>query len=175
MCTSAFSREPLRMTVLEDLSHPLVVGIADAIPAADRARPRVTVLDIDYPSVAAFHIAQDLVDRRLTRALVVHTEAPHDRVLLAALVAGASAVVAKDEDDVRLEEAVECAQRGRHVRPRVSVDGLVEAAGMVAPNDRAILGMLVHATPADEIGQVLGVHERELASRRRRMLNALLD
>lgn len=163
------------MSVAQDISDPLLVGVADAIPRTELLRPRVTVLDVDYPSLAAFHIAQDLVDRKLTRALVIHTEAPHDRVVLAGLVAGASAVVAKHDDASVLPEAVRRAARGRHVRPRVSVDGLVEAAGMVDPADRPILGMLVHATPATDIGEVLGVHERELAARRRRMLNALLD
>jgi hypothetical protein len=34
--------------------------------------------------------------------------------------------------------------------------------------------MLVHGTSPAEIGQVLGVHERELAGRRKRMLRVLL-
>jgi hypothetical protein len=34
--------------------------------------------------------------------------------------------------------------------------------------------MLVHGTSPAGIGEVLGIHERELAGRRRRMLKALL-
>jgi len=60
------------------------------------------------------------------------------------------------------------------VRPRITIDALVEAAGLVDPDDIPILSMLVHGTSPAEIGEVLGVQERELAGRRRRMLNALL-
>ena len=50
----------------------------------------------------------------------------------------------------------------------------LEAAGMGDPDDIPILSMLVHGTSPAGIGEAIGVHERELAGRRKRMLRALL-
>jgi DNA-binding NarL/FixJ family response regulator len=82
--------------------------------------------------------------------------------------------VSKDGFENELTDAVRSAARRGSVRPRVTIDGLVEAAGRLDPDDVPILGMLVHGTSPADIGEVLGVHERELAGRRRRMLHALL-
>jgi DNA-binding NarL/FixJ family response regulator len=136
-------------------------------------RPLVTVLDLDEPCPGDFHLAQELLDRKLTGAVVIHTAVTGDKVALAGLIAGASAVVAKDRMASELAEAVRAA-RTDGVRPRISVDALVEAARTVHPDDIPILGMLAHATSPADIGEVLGVHERELAGRRKRMLRALL-
>lgn len=153
----------------------MVVGIAEAISVTERLRPPVTVLEMDIPANAGFHLTQDLIDRKLTRAVVIYTAFADDKVALASLVAGASAVVVKDGLRDQLTEAIAAAARGGSVRPKVTIDGLVEAAGLVDPDDIPILGMLVHGTTQAEIGDVLGVHERELAGRRRRMLKALLS
>ena len=116
---------------------------------------RVVVID-DEPDLAVRRTLE-VLERNPTRSVVIHTTDVDDRIALAGLVAGASAVVDSE---------------GRH--GRISIDGLVEAAGRVHPDDVPILGMLVHGTSPAEIGDVLGVHERELAGRRRRMLKALL-
>jgi DNA-binding NarL/FixJ family response regulator len=157
-----------------DPGEPVVVGVSDAISVTERLRPAVTVLEMDLPVSSGFHLTQELLDRRLTRAVVIHTAFADDGVALASLVAGASAVVSKGGPDYELTEAVRAAARGGGVRPRVTIDGLVEAAGTVDPDDIPILSMLVHGTSPAGIGEALGVHERELAGRRKRMLHALL-
>lgn len=157
-----------------DPGEAVVVGVADAISVTERLRPAVTVLEMDLPDLSGFYLTQELLDRKLTRAVVIHTAFADDGVALASLVAGASAVVAKGEPGNELADVVHAATRGGGVRPRVTIDGLVEAAGMVDPDDIPILSMLVHGTSPAGIGEALGVHERELAGRRRRMLNALL-
>jgi DNA-binding NarL/FixJ family response regulator len=152
----------------------VVVGITDAISVTERLRPAVTVLEMDLPDKSGFHVTQELLNRKLTRAVVIHTAFADDRTALAGLIAGASAVVVKGGLGNELTETVHAAVRGGGVRPRVTIDGLVEAAGMVDPDDIPILSMLVHGTSPAEIGEALGVHERELAGRRKRMLRALL-
>jgi len=132
----------------------------------------VVVID-DVPD-SAIRRTLEVLERAPTRSVVIHTPEVDDVVALAGLVAGASAVVPKNGADDELAFAVKAASRGGSVRPRISIDGLVEAAGRVHPDDVPILGMLVHGTSPAEIGDVLGVHERELAGRRRRMLKALL-
>jgi DNA-binding NarL/FixJ family response regulator len=157
-----------------DPGGSVVVGIADAISVTERLRPPVTVLEMDPPDPSGFLLTQELLDRKLTRAVVIHTAFANDGVALASLVAGASALVAKGGPGNELTDAVRAAALGGGVRPRVTIDGLVEAAGMVDPDDIPILSMLVHGTSPAGIGEAIGVHERELAGRRKRMLRALL-
>jgi two-component system response regulator DevR len=152
----------------------VAVGCGEGVPLAEKLRPDVAIVDMHLSDGNGIRLTQELIDRRLARSVVIYTAFPDDRVALASLVAGASAVVSKGRLGGELVNVVRSAARGGSVRPRVTIDGLVEAAGRVDPDDIPILGMLVHGTSPAEIGQVLGVHERELAGRRKRMLRALL-
>jgi DNA-binding NarL/FixJ family response regulator len=134
---------------------------------------RVVVVD-DEPPVRAVRRALDVLERSPNCAVVIHTAFGDDRIALAGLVAGAAAVVPKSGLGNELTNAVRAAARRGSVRPRITIDALVEAAGMVDSDDIPILSMLVHGTSPAGIGEAIGVHERELAGRRRRMLNALL-
>jgi DNA-binding NarL/FixJ family response regulator len=152
----------------------VVVESGEGISLAEKLRPDVAIVDVHLADGNGIRLTQELIDRRLARSVVIYTAFADDLVALAALVAGASAVVSKSELGNELLDAVRAAARGGSARPRVTIDGLVEAARKVHPDDIPILGMLVHGTSPAEIGEVLGVHERELAGRRRRMLGALL-
>lgn len=166
--------DPRAMGTAVDPGEAVVVGLTDAISVTERLRPDVTVLEMDLPDPSGFHLTHELLDRKLTRSVVIHTAFVDDTVALAALIAGASAVVPKGAPGNGLADAVHAAVRGGGVRPRTTIDGLVEAAGLVDPDDIPILSMLVHGTSPAGIGEAIGVHERELAGRRKRMLNALL-
>jgi DNA-binding NarL/FixJ family response regulator len=181
-----------RIVVVED--HPLVsagverlleaepdlevagvaLGCAEATPLAELLRPDTTIVDMHLPDGDGIRLTQELLERKLTRSVVVYTAFVDDLVSLSALIGGAAAVVSKGGLGDELVDAVRAAARGGSVRPKLTIDGLVEAAGRLHPDDIPILGMLVHGTSPADIGEVLGVHERELAGRRRRMLGALL-
>jgi DNA-binding NarL/FixJ family response regulator len=152
----------------------VAVGCGEGVPLAEKLRPDVAIVDMHLEDGNGIRLTQELIDRRLARSVVVYTAFADDLVALSALVAGASAVVGKGRLGAELADAVRTAARGGTARPRITIDGLVEAAGRVDPDDIPILGMLVHGTSPAEIGEVLGVHERELAGRRKRMLRALL-
>ena len=152
----------------------VAVGCGEGIPLAEKLRPDVAIVDMHLSDGNGIRLTQEMIDRRLARSVVIYTAFADDVVALSALVAGASGVVSKDRSGNELVEAVRAAGRGGSVRPRITIDGLVEAAGRVDPDDIPILGMLVHGTSPAEVGEVLGVLERELAGRRKRMLRALL-
>jgi DNA-binding NarL/FixJ family response regulator len=164
--------------LLDDAADLEVVGVAvgsgEGVSLAEKLRPDVAIVDMHLVDGDGIRLTQELIDRRLARSVVVYTAFADDLVALAALIAGASSVLSKGKPVNELLEAVRAAARGGSTRPRITIDGLVEAAGKVDPDDVPILGMLVHGTSPAEIGEVLGVHERELAGRRRRMLSALL-
>jgi DNA-binding NarL/FixJ family response regulator len=152
----------------------VAVGCGEGIPLTEKLRPDVAIVDMHLADGNGIRLTQELIDRKLARSVVIYTAFADDLVALAALVAGASAVVSKGKLGNELVAAVRAAARGGTVRPRVTIDGLVEAAGRVDPDDIPVLGMLVHGTSPAEIGEVLGIHERELAGRRKRMLRVLL-
>jgi DNA-binding NarL/FixJ family response regulator len=152
----------------------VAVGCGEGIPLAEKLRPDVAIVDMHLKDGNGIRLTQEMIDRKLARSVVIYTAFADDLVALAALVAGASAAVSKGRSGNELVDAVRAAARGGSVRPRITIDGLVEAAGRVDPDDIPILGLLVHGTSPVEIGEVLGVHERELAGRRKRMLRALL-
>jgi two-component system response regulator DevR len=152
----------------------VAVGCGEGVPLAEKLRPDVAIVDIHLGDGNGIRLAQELLDRRLARSVVIYTAFADDLVAVAALVAGASAIVSKEQLGTELLHAVRAVARGGSMRPKITIDGLVEAAGRVDPDDIPILGMLVHGTSPAEIGEVLGVHERELAGRRKRMLRVLL-
>jgi two-component system, NarL family, response regulator DevR len=152
----------------------VAVGCGEGVPLAEKLRPDVAIVDIHLGDGNGIRLAQELIDRRLARSVVIYTAFADDLVAVAALVAGASAIVSKERLGTELLHAVRAVARGGRMRPKITIDGLVEAAGRVDPDDIPILGMLVHGTSPAEIGEVLGVHERELAGRRKRMLRVLL-
>jgi len=104
----------------------------------------------------------------------MRTAVHDDLVAVAAVVAGPSGEVPSGDVDRVLAEAVRAAARMGRARPRITIDGLVESAGKLHPDDVPILGMLVHGTSPADVIDVLKIDERELAGRRRRMLKALL-
>jgi DNA-binding NarL/FixJ family response regulator len=152
----------------------VAIGCAEATPLTESLRPDTTIVDMHLPDGNGIRLTQELLERKLTRSVVVYTAFVDDLVSLAGLVSGAAAIVSKGGLGDELVDAVRTAARGGSVRPKVAAGGLVEAAGRLNPDDIPILGMLVHGTSPADIGEVLGVHERELAGRRRRMLHALL-
>jgi two-component system, NarL family, response regulator DevR len=192
LCVVGTAVETFQLVVVED--HPAVtagverllrsepdlevagvaVGCGEGISLTEKLRPDVAIVDMHLPDGNGIRLAQELIDRRLARSVVIYTAFADDVVGLAAVIAGASAVVSKGRLGNELVETVRAVARGGSVRPRITIDGLVEAAGRVDPDDIPILGMLVHGTSPAEVGEVLGVHERELAGRRKRMLQALL-
>ena len=117
-----------------------------------------------------------MVDRAVRRdsSGVSRTAVHDDLVAVAAVVAGPNGEVPAGGVDGVLAEAVRIAARRGLAQREITIDGLVEAAGKVHPDDVPILGMLVHGTSPADVIEVLKIDQRELAGRRRRMLKALL-
>src|SRR4051794_33746904 len=76
---------------------------------------RVVVID-DEPPVRAIRRTLETIERSPNCAVVIQTAFADDRLALAGLVAGASAVVAKSDLGNELTDAVQAASRGGSVR-----------------------------------------------------------
>jgi DNA-binding NarL/FixJ family response regulator len=164
--------------LLSDEADFEIVGVATAAGAARRLAaalsPTAAVVDMHLPGASGLVLVHDLVHQGLTRSAVVYTAFLDDLVALGALIAGANAAVSKGVLGADLVDAVRAAARGHVEIPRVSAAARIEAATRLDADDLPILGMLMHAVPADEIADVLQMTGEQLAARRRAMVTQLL-
>src|SRR3954447_2177139 len=90
----------------------VALGCAEATPLAEVLRPDATIVDMHLPDGNGIRLTQELLDRKLTGSVVVYTAFIDDLVSLAALIAGASAVVSKGGLADELVDAVRTAAAG---------------------------------------------------------------
>ena len=93
---------PLRETLTELLRAELDVHVVaacetgdEALDAAERFRPDVVIIDPMLPDGDGAEVVRRLVAALPESRVVILTALPHDRVVLAAVDAGAHAVLAK--------------------------------------------------------------------------------
>ena len=142
--------------------------LAEERPPAD-----VVIVDRHLPDEDGLSLCLWLRTRSPAPAVVVYSAAADEALALPAVVAGASALVAKLADPSELCAAVRVAAAGERILPAVSpAVGAVQAARLPSA-DLPILGMLRHGVAADEIATTLGLDDTTLMTRRWAMLEAL--
>jgi DNA-binding NarL/FixJ family response regulator len=105
--------------------------------------------------------------------VILYSAFADERLAVRGMVAGADAVVAKDEDPDVLCRIVFEVARGHRPILDIGPDGLRDGSARLHPEDLPVMGMLVHGTPLDEIAATLGVTYSWLTARRWAMLAAL--
>ena len=94
-------------------------------------------------------------------------------MVVAAALAGASAVVNKESPTARLVEVIRSVAEEPRATPKVTLDMQREAAAKLDPADLPILSMRLVGEPPAEIGRVLGLSSAAVAVRLARMLDRL--
>lgn len=97
----------------------------DAISAARRERPDVSIIDLDMPGDGLRAVAEIFAERPEAPVLVLTVSADTDD-FLDALRAGASGYLLKDMDPAQLSKAVRAALEGEATLPRHLATRLVE-------------------------------------------------
>jgi DNA-binding NarL/FixJ family response regulator len=145
----------------------------EAMTLVEERRPRLVVLDVHLPGEDGLSLCLRLKSADDPPAVVLYSAFADERLWIRGIVAGADAVVDKNEDpDVLCRIAFEVA-RGRRPILDVSADGLRDGAARLHPEDLPVIGMLVHGTTPEEIATTLGVSASWLTARRWAMLAAL--
>jgi DNA-binding NarL/FixJ family response regulator len=145
----------------------------EAIALAHGSRPRVVILDVHLPGEDGLSLCLRLKSAADPPAVVLYSAFADERLAVRGMVAGADAIVDKNEDpDVLCRIAFEVARGSRPIL-HVSPEGLRDASARLHPDDLPVIGMLVHGTPPDEIATTLGVTYSWLTARRWAMLAAL--
>lgn len=145
----------------------------EAIALVQEGRPRAVILDVHLPGEDGLSLCLRLKSALDPPAVVLYSAFADERLAARGIVAGADAVVAKDEDPDVLCRVVFEVARGQRPILDISADALRDASARLHPEDLPVIGMLVHGTPPDEIASTLGVTHSWLTARRWAMLTSL--
>jgi len=146
---------------------------AELAPMLYRTAPDVLLVDYRLPGEDGLEICLRLASEVGAPALIVHSAFADDWLTVPALVAGARGIVHKGATGQQLAEAIRAVAAGRTALPAIAQHVLVAAGESIDPDDRPILGMLIHGVPEPEICDVLRFAPAQLHARRARMLATL--
>ena len=142
------------------------VDCADrALDAAARVPVDVALVDYQLPGTDGLSLCRALKALKASLRVVLYTAFAGERVTLAAVVAGADAVLGKGASADEVVRAVCAVARGEWLPPPLSPDAVRCGAHDVAPEDLAIFGMRVNGTPEPEVADALHIERHELARR----------
>ena len=134
--------------------------------------PDIGVVDYHLPDRDGLALTRKLGDVANPPRVLVFSAYVDQRLELAALLAGADAVLGKNSLGLELCYRIEALARGEG--PDLDPDETLAAIGEeLEIEDRPILGMLAAGTDPEEIATVLGLSPSELESRRSAMLDRL--
>ncbi len=138
-----------------------------------RARPDVVVLDYELPGVNGLELCRRIKGDTPAPAVVLYSAYVDGALTVPALLAGVDAMVHKAAPAVELFSAIEAAAQGGTRLPPPVPEVAAAAADAVDPNDRAVLELLLRATPRPEVAARLNLEPHELEGRVRGMLARL--
>jgi DNA-binding NarL/FixJ family response regulator len=145
----------------------------EGLEEAARFAPDIAVIDYHLPDRDGLALTRNLVRTAGAPRVLVFSAYADERLALAALVAGADAILGKNTLGLELCYLIESLARGEKCRFEISTQGLAAVGEDLDIEDRPILGMLAAGTDPREIATVLGLTEDELHARRSAMLKRL--
>jgi DNA-binding NarL/FixJ family response regulator len=143
----------------------------EGLDAAVDLRPDIAVVDYHLPGRDGLALTRKLVVMPSPPHILVFSAYADPRLELAALLAGADAVLDKASLGVELCHEITALRRGERPRFSISTEALTVIGEELKIEDRPILGMLAAGTDPGEIAGVLGLSRSELESRRSAMLS----
>lgn len=145
----------------------------EGLKEAERFRPDIAVVDYHLPDRDGLALTRALVATASPPQVLVFSAYADERLGLAALVAGADAILGKNTLGLELCYLIDALARGESCRFEISTGVLASFGEELEVEDRPILGMLAAGTEASEIATVLGLTDDQLSARRSAMLKRL--
>jgi DNA-binding NarL/FixJ family response regulator len=128
-------------------------------------QPDVVLLDLHHPGRDGLSICVQIKRQPQAPPVVVYSGHAEDAVLVAAVLAGAGAVVSKSSPASTLLDTIRVLARSPRTVPPVSRLMRREAAARLDPADRPILAMRLAGDPPADIGQTLRLPSRTIKDR----------
>jgi DNA-binding NarL/FixJ family response regulator len=135
--------------------------------------PDIVVLDLLHHGQIGLNLCLEIDRQPDPPAVILYSESGESKVVVAAALAGASAVVNKESPTARLVEVIRSVAEEPRATPKVTLDMRRAAAAKLDPADLPILSMRLAGEPPAEIGRVLGLSSAAVAVRLARMLDRL--
>lgn len=157
-------------------SEPGLVCLATAesaaagIEAARRMEPAVVLVDYDLPDRDGLTLCSDLKGLRKAPGVIVYSAFARPRLLAAAAVAGADAMLDKGAPADELFESIRGVARGIGRLPTPPPEVMERSYALLDPEEIPLFGMAVNGAPPEEIAAVAGTDPDDA----RRHLRALL-
>jgi DNA-binding NarL/FixJ family response regulator len=133
-------------------------------PALNRLRPDVVLMDYSLPGSDGLTLCFRVKQTVPSPAVLVYSAYADPSLAVPARVAQADGLIHKAAPVSELLDGIRLVARGESVMPRVAEDLLTAASSRLDPQDVAIMGMLLHRTPLNEIADVLEVDVRDVVS-----------
>jgi DNA-binding NarL/FixJ family response regulator len=162
-------REELERLLAADPELAPVTSAAtasEAAVAARRLRPAVAVVDYRLPGSAGVSLTFQLKRPPNPPGVLIYSAYAVDRLVLAAVVAGADGVVEKGAGAEHLCAAVSAVAAHSRVMPRLSVAALDRLTAGIHAADLPIVEMLIDGLSADEVAHRMGIPTQWLELRR---------
>ncbi len=163
--------------LLDDEPGVEVVGSAgsydEALESAARLLPDIAIVDYHLSGRDGLSLTRSLVTMKSSPRVLVFSAYADERLGLAALVAGADAILGKNTLGLELCYLIDRLARGEKFRFSISTQVLASVGEELEVEDRPILGMLAAGTDPGEIAAVLDLSPEQLYARRSAMLEHL--
>ena len=174
-------------SLLQDLGDIEVVAEAsdgaEALAAAERARPDVVLMDIAMKGMNGLEAAARLRERQPQAKIIILSMHTSEEYVLLALRAGAAAYLIKDSATSELELALKCVMRGdTYLSPAISrqvVDGYVQRVGVgigpdpLTPRQRDVLKRIAEGRSTKEIAFDLNLSVKTVETHRAQIMDRL--
>jgi DNA-binding NarL/FixJ family response regulator len=155
------------------VSIGVAAGMAAALVEAERTIPDVALVDYQLADGDGLILCHEL--KRLPKApgVLIYSAFARRELAMAAMVAGADAMVNKGAPLDELFGAIRTVARGGTALPRLRPGAVERDVARLEPEDLPILGMRMDGAALPEIASVLRVDEREVSRRLSAMLGQL--
>ena len=151
---------------------PAAVGSAEAgIEAARRSAPRVVLADYELPDGDGLTLCSELKALASAPGVIVYSAFARPRLLPAAAVAGADAMIDKGAPADELFEAIRIIARGGSLLPVPPREVMERSYALLDTDEIVLFGMAINGAPPSEIAAISGDDPDEV----RRQLRGLLE
>ena len=133
----------------------------------------IAVIDYHLGARDGLWLTRQIRERPGAPRVLIYSAFADHRLTVAAIVAGADAVLPKVALEAELCATIRMLARGRQQFPAVPAPLVTALRARLAPDDRPIYDALMHSRGRGDLAQALGVAPAELEYRRAAMLRAL--
>jgi DNA-binding NarL/FixJ family response regulator len=143
-------------------SEPGIVPVAavgtaaEALAESERSWPDAALVDYELPDGDGLQLCCDLKAQPSAPAVILYSAYVRPRLVPAALVAGADAMLDKGSSSEQLFDVLRSVARGERDLPSAPAEVIERCVAELDPEDIPLFGMALSGTPVAEIAAVVG-------------------